>query len=353
MVFKDFHGTLYWADANCLESDPINVIICACCILAGLGVWHHLQWCTGGGDEERRGLQVQSGRDAWGWMFFPATSAMHSKKRRWACWGESSVGWDRQSATGWRRRRGDKAEQGGDSCTTRTVRERIPGVYGRDGSSDFGDLCVLPAGSRHNQLFGEANQRQPPWQDKHPGPVWEAQHRWYFLQHVAEYFSILSFWGVFNLFLIIVSCSIEQFRKNCVFIHFDADLASEAHARPNYRPPPMTEGLARKLIWGALRGRGCSPVGKNPEPDVPCQGDVLCILDGGRDCPALMTPFKQGKGPGYHDNDDGWDVIGWWWWWLMRFRYHDKYFLSLVCRKQHAALHRGQRRDGGDFRRLR
>ena len=61
--------------------------------------------------------------------------------------------------------------------TTRTVRERIPGVYGRDGSSDFGDLCVLPAGSRHNQLFGEANQRQPPWQDKHPGPVWEAQHR--------------------------------------------------------------------------------------------------------------------------------------------------------------------------------
>ena len=61
----------------------------------------------------------------------------------------------------------------------------------------------------------------------------------------------------------------------------------------------MTEGLARKLIWGALRGRGCSPVGKNPEPDVPCQGDVLCILDGGRDSPALMSPFKQGKGPGY------------------------------------------------------
>lgn len=93
-------------------------------------------------------------------------------------------------------------------------------------------------------------------------------------------------------------CRLQQFRKNCVFIHIDADLTSEAHARPNYRPPPMTESLAKKLIWGALRGRGAKPVGKNPEPDVPCQGDVLCILDGGRDCPALLTPFKQGKGPG-------------------------------------------------------
>ena len=71
------------------------------------------------------------------------------------------------------------------------------------------------------------------------------------------------------------------FRKNCVLIHFDADLASEAHARPNYRPPPMTETLAKKLIWGALSGRGAVPIG---------------ILDGCRDSAMLMSPFKQGKG---------------------------------------------------------
>ena len=87
-----------------------------------------------------------------------------------------------------------------------------------------------------------------------------------------------------------------SFRKNCVLIHFDADLASEAHARPNYRPPPMTETLAKKLIWGALSGRGAVPIGKNTEADVPIQGDVFCILDGGRDSAMLMSPFKQGKG---------------------------------------------------------
>ena len=79
-------------------------------------------------------------------------------------------------------------------------------------------------------------------------------------------------------------------------IHFDADLASESHARPNYRPPPMTEALAKKLIYGALAGRGAKAVKTNAEPDCPIPGDVLCILDGGRDSPALMTPFKQSKG---------------------------------------------------------
>ena len=89
-----------------------------------------------------------------------------------------------------------------------------------------------------------------------------------------------------------------------MLIHFDADLASEAHARPNYRPPPMTETLIKKLIWGALSGRGASPVGKNTEPDVPIPGDVLCILDGGRDNPLLMSPFKQAKG-----ELKSWDVV--------------------------------------------
>ena len=79
-------------------------------------------------------------------------------------------------------------------------------------------------------------------------------------------------------------------------IHFDADLASESHARPNYRPPPMTEALAKKPIYGALAGRGAKAVKTNAEPDCPIPGDVLCILDGGRDSPALMTPFKQSKG---------------------------------------------------------
>ena len=85
-------------------------------------------------------------------------------------------------------------------------------------------------------------------------------------------------------------------RKNCVLIHFDADLATESHARPNYRPPPMTECLAKKLIYAALAGRGAKAVKTNSEPDCPIPGDVLCILDGGRDSPALMSPFKQGKG---------------------------------------------------------
>ena len=87
-------------------------------------------------------------------------------------------------------------------------------------------------------------------------------------------------------------------RKNCVLIHFDADLATESHARPNYRPPPITETLAKKLIYGALAGRGAKAVKTNSEPDCPIPGDLLCILDGGRDSPALMTPFKQSKGRG-------------------------------------------------------
>ena len=101
---------------------------------------------------------------------------------------------------------------------------------------------------------------------------------------------------MFCIFCYFVSVMSNLLRKNCVLIHFDADLATESHARPNYRPPPMTECLAKKLIYAALAGRGAKAVKTNSEPDCPIPGDVLCILDGGRDSPALMTPFKQGKG---------------------------------------------------------
>ena len=57
----------------------------------------------------------------------------------------------------------------------------------------------------------------------------------------------------------------------------------------------MTEALAKKLIYGALAGRGAKAVKTNTEPDCPIPGDVLCLLDGGRDNPMLMTPFKQSK----------------------------------------------------------
>ena len=65
-----------------------------------------------------------------------------------------------------------------------------------------------------------------------------------------------------------------------MLIHFDADLASEAHARPNYRPPPMTETLAKKLIWGALSGRGAVPIGKTRRPMSPFKGTSFAYWTG-------------------------------------------------------------------------
>ena len=83
--------------------------------------------------------------------------------------------------------------------------------------------------------------------------------------------------------------------KTCVMIHFDCNLFGEAKKRPHLRHPTLPDSLVKKLIWGALAGRGASPVGKAAEPDCPIAGDCLFICDAGRPEveTALFSPFSQ------------------------------------------------------------
>ena len=83
--------------------------------------------------------------------------------------------------------------------------------------------------------------------------------------------------------------------KTCVMIHFDCCLFGEAKKRPHLRHPTLPESLVKKLIWGALGGRGASPVGKAAEPDCPIAGDCVFICDAGRPDveTALFSPFTQ------------------------------------------------------------
>ena len=83
--------------------------------------------------------------------------------------------------------------------------------------------------------------------------------------------------------------------KSCVLIHFDVQLFAEAAKRPDRRSPALTSALLKKLIHGAIKGRGGSANQKvAPDHyDKPLDGDFIILNDGGRNVmEALMSPFK-------------------------------------------------------------
>ena len=83
--------------------------------------------------------------------------------------------------------------------------------------------------------------------------------------------------------------------KSCIMIHFDVQLFAEASKRPDRRSPALTSALLKKLIHGAIKGRGASPNSKvGPDHyDKPLDGDFVFLNDGGRNViDVLMSPFK-------------------------------------------------------------
>ena len=87
--------------------------------------------------------------------------------------------------------------------------------------------------------------------------------------------------------------------KSCVMIHFDCQLFGEASKRPNRRGAALTPALLKKLIHGAIKGRGGSANKKVNEEhyDKPLDGDFIFMNDGGRNVmEALMSPFKAKEG---------------------------------------------------------
>ena len=89
--------------------------------------------------------------------------------------------------------------------------------------------------------------------------------------------------------------------KNCILIHFDAQLFGEAAKRPDRRSPALTAALLKKLVHGAIKGRGGSANQKvGPDHyDKPVDGDFLFLNDGGRNVmEVLMSPFKTKEAKG-------------------------------------------------------
>ena len=83
--------------------------------------------------------------------------------------------------------------------------------------------------------------------------------------------------------------------KSCIMIHFDVQLFAEAAKRPDRRSPALTSALLKKLVHGAIKGRGGSPNQKvGPDHyDKPLDGDFIILNDGGRNViDVLMSPFK-------------------------------------------------------------
>ena len=83
--------------------------------------------------------------------------------------------------------------------------------------------------------------------------------------------------------------------KSCIMIHVDVQLFAEAAKRPDRRSPALTSALLKKLIHGAIKGRGASPNQKvGPDHyDKPLDGDFIFLNDGGRNViDVLMSPFK-------------------------------------------------------------
>ncbi len=83
--------------------------------------------------------------------------------------------------------------------------------------------------------------------------------------------------------------------KSSVLILLDIDLLQEPANRPE-RKPPAHESLIRKLVHGALIGRGAPKQNDSdsPEATVPVDQDVVVLHDGGRAHmkTALQSPFK-------------------------------------------------------------
>ena len=66
--------------------------------------------------------------------------------------------------------------------------------------------------------------------------------------------------------------------RNCVVINYEADVASEAFARPGERKAPHDAGEHKLLIQGALAGRGAQ---KNKDNECalgpqPCGNNFVC-----------------------------------------------------------------------------
>lgn len=83
--------------------------------------------------------------------------------------------------------------------------------------------------------------------------------------------------------------------KNGIMIHFDSQLFAEAVKRPDRRAPALTSALLKKLIHGAIKGRGGAANQKvGPDHyDKPLDGDFIFLNDGGRNLTdVLMSPFK-------------------------------------------------------------
>ena len=83
--------------------------------------------------------------------------------------------------------------------------------------------------------------------------------------------------------------------KGCIMIHFDAQLFGESLKRPDRRFPPLSPALVKKLVHGALKGRGRSPNSKvgDDHYDKPLDGDYVFLNDGGRNVlESLLSPFK-------------------------------------------------------------
>lgn len=81
--------------------------------------------------------------------------------------------------------------------------------------------------------------------------------------------------------------------KTVVMILFDANTFAERATRPQYRAAAVSTDLVKKLVGGAVSGRGGKI--KDGEVERLAPGDVVCLLDGGRGMAALTAAFK-GKG---------------------------------------------------------
>ena len=86
--------------------------------------------------------------------------------------------------------------------------------------------------------------------------------------------------------------------KSCVLILMDFDLLSEFATRSTERKVPVVEAHVRKMIHGALIGRGAQKTGET-EATRPAGQDVVVIHDGGRplqQCAECAFKLSTSKG---------------------------------------------------------